>query len=135
MAIRGVGCDVAQVARIQRLLGSRFRARFLEKAFSPSEVADCTHPETGELRAHGLAARWAAKEACYKALRLERFSPRFCEMQVAKRNRLPELVLSGATLQACRSEGVGALHLSLSHDGAYCFATVTCEEARGLPRN
>lgn len=125
--LRGIGCDVAKVARVQRLLESRHAKRFLEKAFVSQEVIDCTTAQGDTLVFEKLASRWAAKEAAYKALRLETFSPRFYEMWVCKDKRVPQLVLLGETKLAAERENVGAIHLSMSHDSEYCFATVICE--------
>ena len=65
--IVGLGMDVVEVARIQRILdGPPARAeRFLARCFTAAERAYC---DGGRDRAPRYAARFAAKEAASKAL-------------------------------------------------------------------
>jgi holo-[acyl-carrier protein] synthase len=62
--ILGIGADLASIERIEGTI-ARFGARFLDRVFTPVEQA------TAERRAQRVATyakRWAAKEACSKAL-------------------------------------------------------------------
>ena len=63
--ILGIGSDLANIERIEGTI-ARFGTRFLDRVFTPREQA------RAQSRPHGLAAtyakRWAAKEACSKAL-------------------------------------------------------------------
>ena len=62
--ILGIGSDLANIERIGRTI-DRFGARFLDRVFTPTEKA------LAERRANRVATyakRWAAKEACSKAL-------------------------------------------------------------------
>ena len=63
--ILGIGADLANIDRIQRVL-DRFGDRFIQRIFTEREQAKAHH------RPYGIAAtyakRWAAKEACSKAL-------------------------------------------------------------------
>ena len=63
--ILGIGTDLANIERIQRTM-DRFGERFIQRIFTPREQAKAN------ARPHGVAAtyakRWAAKEACSKAL-------------------------------------------------------------------
>ena len=65
--ILGLGMDVVEIARIQRMLdGPPARAaRFLARCFTPAERTYC---DGGRDRAARYAARFAAKEAASKAL-------------------------------------------------------------------
>lgn len=60
------GVDVVEVARI-RHAALRYGQRFLARVYTAAEQADCVSAD-GMLRFEALAARWAAKEACAKAL-------------------------------------------------------------------
>src|SRR5688572_21216378 len=100
--IRGIGCDVVKINRIRKLLESRYAERFLQKAFHQSEISDC-RTVAGDLSAEKIAARWAAKEATYKALQLAEFSPRFPEMRVSKVGKIPTMILEGETLKVAES--------------------------------
>lgn len=64
--IRGIGTDLCDMRRIARAI-DRSGSRFLARSFTASEIA---YAETrqGDVRIGIFAKRWAAKEACVKAL-------------------------------------------------------------------
>jgi holo-[acyl-carrier protein] synthase len=62
--ILGVGTDLLDIRRIERTL-ERFAGRFLERVFTEQEQARC---EGHINRSARYAQRYAAKEACAKAL-------------------------------------------------------------------
>lgn len=69
--IIGVGTDLAPVARLAETL-ARQGARFTERCFADSERHYVEQAAAGnaDIAAAGYAKRWAAKEACAKALGL-----------------------------------------------------------------
>jgi len=118
--IHGIGCDVVKVARVAAV-HERHKDRFLRRAFHPDEVADCGG------RAERLAARWAAKEAVFKALRFDSgvSRPRFPDVVVVRREgRVPDVELRGAARDEAARLGVHHVWVSLSHesDAALAFA-------------
>jgi holo-[acyl-carrier protein] synthase len=64
--ILGIGSDICDIRRIERTL-ERFGPRFIERVFTESEQrrAERRH---GQARSGTYAKRFAAKEACAKAL-------------------------------------------------------------------
>lgn len=66
---QGIGIDVVQIPRIERLL-EQYGERFTAKVFTADELAYATQKSRGDARALAttLASRWAAKEAAAKAL-------------------------------------------------------------------
>lgn len=62
--ILGIGTDIADIRRIERTL-ERFGDRFVQRVFTPVEQQ---RSEGRRERAASYARRWAAKEACAKAL-------------------------------------------------------------------
>ncbi|HUF86436.1 MAG TPA: holo-ACP synthase [Thermohalobaculum sp.] len=62
--ILGIGADIADIRRIERTIG-RFGERFLARVFTETERAKSERRRT---RVASYAKRWAAKEACSKAL-------------------------------------------------------------------
>jgi len=62
--IIGIGSDLADIRRIERTL-ERFGERFVRRVFTEIEQAKS---ERRRARAASYAKRWAAKEACAKAL-------------------------------------------------------------------
>ena len=63
--ILGIGTDLANIERIQGTL-DRFGDRFRTRVFTPLEQAKAASRPHGEAATY--AKRWAAKEACSKAL-------------------------------------------------------------------
>ncbi len=64
--ILGIGSDICDIRRIERTL-ERFDRRFIERVFTPVEIAKADR-RNGKNRAGTYAKRFAAKEACAKAL-------------------------------------------------------------------
>ncbi|MDO5657803.1 MAG: holo-ACP synthase [Paracoccus sp. (in: a-proteobacteria)] len=62
--ILGIGTDLANIERIAGTL-ERFGDRFRHRVFTPTELARAARRAN---EAETLAKRWAAKEACSKAL-------------------------------------------------------------------
>jgi holo-[acyl-carrier protein] synthase len=124
------GFDLVAVARIQRLI-ERFGPRFLQRVFTPLEQADCA-AATPRPRYASLAARWAAKEACAKALRIGLSGPgarspaaAFHDIEVVRRSDgSPLLRLSGIAAAVAAERGIADLAVSLSHDGGFAAASV-----------
>ena len=61
--IVGIGLDVVEVGKVRELLAAQ--QTFEERVFTPAERSDCAGRAD---KAEALAARFAAKEACFKAL-------------------------------------------------------------------
>jgi len=120
--IAGIGIDIVEIARIAEML-TRWEMRFLSKVFTDDEIALCdgrTH------RAASYAARFAAKEACAKALGTgwnDSFSWKDFSIRTAPDGR-PLPVLS-PRLQARLSSA--KVHLSLSHAEHYATAMIILE--------
>ena len=65
--IVGIGIDLVEVERLAKALRSPHGPQFEERVFTADEKADCA-ARGGRGRIECLAARFAAKEACLKAL-------------------------------------------------------------------
>jgi holo-[acyl-carrier protein] synthase len=127
MAIVGLGIDVVEIARIQRILdGPPARAeRFLARCFTAAERAYC---DAGRDRAARHAARFAAKEAASKALGAPA-GIAWHDVEVMRGPGAPALELRGVAADRARALGVGRAHLSLTHDGGVAAAVVALEGA------
>ncbi len=123
--IVGLGMDVVDVARIQRILdGPRDRAeRFLARCFTAAERAYC---DAGRDRATRYAARFAAKEAASKALGAPA-GIGWHDVEVRRGTGAPAIELRGAAREAAARLGAGRALLSLTHDGGVAAATVVLE--------
>jgi holo-[acyl-carrier protein] synthase len=129
--IVGTGLDVVEIARVRRL-ATRWGDRFLERVFTPGEVA---YARRRRDPAEHLAARFAAKEATLKALGTGlSLGVRWREMEVRRPpGQRPTVVLSGRTAALGAARGIRALHLSLTHDAGIALAQVLAEGAPGAP--
>lgn len=120
--IVGVGTDMVEVARIDALM-QRFGAAFERKLFTPVEIA--LAPKTVRRAAH-FAKRFAAKEACLKALGTGLAQGiRWHDIEILRaEGAAPRLVLRGAALERLDVLGGHACHVSLSDEKHYALAFV-----------
>jgi len=103
----GVGIDLLEIARLERAL--QRRPRLAQRLFTPGELA-YAHGRARPIQ--HLAARFAAKEAVAKALRLDAWSWQDVEVLAG-----PELVLHGAL-----ARHAGTVEVSLTHERGYAGA-------------
>ncbi len=123
--ILGIGTDIVTLERVEAGL-RRFGRLFAEKILAEDELS--TLPAGERLVAY-LAGRWAAKEACVKALGTG-FAKGIGPKQIAVFNNAagaPFLVLSGKALSLCHELGVTKMHVSVSHDKLSAVAFVVLE--------
>ena len=123
--IVGVGLDIVDVARVRRLLGDH-TDRFEQRVFTPAEQSACTARADRE---QALAARFAAKEACLKALATgwsQGLSPLQVEV-VETGTGAPTIRLTGRAAERARDRGVRHVHVSLSHEAGVAAAAVILE--------
>ena len=102
------------------------RAGFLERVFTEGEIEYCE--SRGVQKFQSLAARFAAKEAVWKALGTGFREGEFTDVEVVQDELgKPELVLHGAMKKLADSQGVVKISLSLSHEGNQAMAMVVTE--------
>jgi holo-[acyl-carrier protein] synthase len=123
--ICGTGVDIAETSRIEQGL-ERHGERFTKKIFTAAEIAYC---ERFKNRAERYAARFAAKEAAFKALGTGwREGIRWLDVEVIHQpSGKPELVLTGRALEVARQLGVVRTSISISHSDRYVVAMVIFE--------
>ena len=125
--IHGVGVDIVQLARIQHAVAA-YGERFLKRIYCPGEIAHCE--ADGDERITRYAARFAAKEAAFKAFRNElgdALSWHDFEVQCDPAGE-PQLVLSGRAAEVCGQLGITRIHLSLSSTSISASAIVVAEK-------
>ena len=118
-----VGCDVQAIGEVADSL-EKFGERYLRKVFTAGEIADCR----GRNRVHGLAARFAAKEAVIKAFADPEMPFPLREIEITREGPLPQLRLSGTIAERAQQQGWLSSSLSLSHGDCHAMAVVvvTC---------
>lgn len=130
--IIGTGNDLIDIRRIEKTL-ARFGDRFIQRCFAPEEIAKAERRRAAGTHIATYAKRFAAKEACSKALGTG-FNDGVYMRDIAvlnDRNGKPELHLSGgalARLQSMTPAGkVPRIHLALTDEPPLAMANVVIE--------
>lgn len=133
--ILGIGTDIASITRIEEAL-QKHKARFVDRCFSAEEKAHAAKAPQDK-QAASYAKRWAAKEACAKALGLGIREDVFLK-DISVTNDAqgkPALLLSGGAKERLTTlvpKGMTAkVHVSLSDDAtlAQAFVVISAEPA------
>jgi len=125
--IVGTGIDAVEIQRIENLI-STWGDRFLDRFFHPDEIRDCRKKRNP---APSVAARFAAKEAFFKAIGtgiLNGFALR--DVSVSKNSSgAPHLVIHSQNLRThLKKMGDPRICLSLTHEGGLAFAQVILDQ-------
>jgi holo-[acyl-carrier protein] synthase len=123
--IFGQGIDIIEVARIEKQInrGDRFKDRI----FTARERAYCDGKKNG---AQNYAARFAAKEAFFKALGTGwRGGLTFQDVEIVNNEAgKPEIVLYGKAQEMAEKCAIKRIHVSLTHLKDYATSVVTLEK-------
>lgn len=123
--IIGTGTDICDSRRIGKLI-TRFGDAFLDRVFTPAERAVCD-ARPGSRRTLCYAKRFAAKEACLKALGTGMVKGvRWRDMETTL-SPSGQPVLAAPTLLAARGLVGARIHLSLSDEPPLALAFVILE--------
>lgn len=126
-----MGIDAEHVANVRQALID-FGDAYLRRVFTPRELEDCAEPGTELQRAsERLAARFAAKEATLKVLRVDQQVPLFTEMEVISQpGGWTSLELTGTARALADEAGLRWFEVSLTHTPEIAVAIVSAEETR-----
>ncbi|KAI1321216.1 hypothetical protein EDD11_007782 [Mortierella claussenii] len=127
MTILGIGIDILHLPRIKQVL-SRRPDRFLTRILTPTErqefktlVQSCQGKIDDDVPVRHLGARWALKEASYKAM-FPHHKLTWQDVSVVKQDGKPCLDIPEKD-----RFGIGKTHATVSHDGEYLIAQVLFE--------
>jgi holo-[acyl-carrier protein] synthase len=117
----GIGVDLVDVERVARIL--RTRATFRDRVFTATEIEYC---ERQANPAESYAARWAAREACRKALGGIR-EMRWHDVRVDRApTGAPSMALEGTSKARADALRVSEVKVALTHErrmaAAFCVA-------------
>jgi holo-[acyl-carrier protein] synthase len=125
MPVRGIGVDIIRVERLVQAL-ERFGERMEKRIFTAGELAYCrSHKDP----VPHLAARFAAKEAAFKAIGTGLSGGvgwKHAEV-LQPGGQQPRLQFHDAALSRFTALGCTSAHLSLTHDGGFAVACVVIE--------
>ena len=134
----GIGCDLCEVARMEKSLLGTHAAAFVQRVFGPEEQASLGFsgkaPFLPEGRGHAhraasAAADFAAKEAFLKAVGTGLAAPfSLCEIEAIRLpSGAPKYHFSGKAAEWVTAHRLKA-QLSLSHDGGMAMAFCILEQ-------
>ncbi len=118
--IVAIGVDLIELHRIEKILSSSTRARFLERTFTSQELAYCLEKKNP---VPSLAARFAAKEAFQKTW----FESHGWQDVWVEFVGVKPIICVVPSLQKTMLENHWKAHLSLSHTLENAVATVVLE--------
>ena len=113
--VKGVGIDIIEVARVKKI--AERNPSFLQKIFTPQEISYCLKKRN---KYQHLAARFAAKEAFFKAIG-RRISWKDVELFNFPSGK-PQLEIKSKERFSFEQ-----VHVSISHLKEYAVATVILE--------
>jgi holo-[acyl-carrier protein] synthase len=123
--IVGTGVDIVEIERLRRIVEKQ-KDRFLSRVFTLEEQRFCNmHRDP----APHFAARFAAKEAVFKALGTGwAKGVKWVDVEVRREGReAPLLALYGEALKISQSLGARKSHISLSHSDNWALAMAILE--------
>lgn len=121
--IKGLGNDLVNIDRIKNILTKKYSNRFLEKIFTVNEINYCKNRKR---MADSLAARWAIKEAFYKALPedLQKISS-WKSIELISNKEKPYInICCGILQKELDRNNIKSIMHSVSHDTNYVTAVV-----------
>lgn len=124
--IFGIGTDIIEVKRMENRLADNDALK--QKIYTPAEQLYCDQGKV--TRYQRFAARFAAKEAFFKALGTGyRYGMAFHEIEVMNDELgKPYIVLHGKVKEFLEKEGVSIIHLTISHVKEMASAFVILEK-------
>jgi holo-[acyl-carrier protein] synthase len=123
--ILGTGIDLVEIDRFRKVI-ERLEDRFVRRIFTSNEQQFCNQHR--DPIPH-FAARFAAKEALFKALGTGwAKGVTWLDVEVLReRQDAPTMVLHGEAQRLASTMGVKKIHLSLSHSDQWTVAMVILE--------
>ena len=125
--IVGVGIDICEVSRVAKVLAKSYSQNFKKKVFTQNEIEYC---EKFANSAQNFAARWAIKEAFYKALpqELQEFSGWKSIEFINESGKKPFVrIIDGELSKKFQDFGISKIHSSVSHEKEFCVAQIILE--------
>ena len=117
--IRGLGTDIIEVERVRKAVDKK---NFRDNVFTELEQTYCD--SRGKNSAASYAARFAAKEAFFKAISTG-IVTRLTDVEVVNDERgAPKIYLRGKAATLAHERGIEKISVSLSHSRD--FATAVC---------
>ena len=117
------GNDIIRISRIQDSI-QQLGETFLKRVYTDEEISYCESRRMCKYQSY--AARFAAKEATYKAISpITSEDIEWKDIEVKRNtNGKPYIQFYGKLKEIVEDKNIDSIDLSLSHDGDYAIATV-----------
>ena len=117
------GIDLVKVERMEQMIGRSSGKAFLGRVFSAAEQAYCG---SKRMKFEHYAARYAAKEAVLKALKIRpKKNQRLSGIEVGREaTGKPFIILNAGIRKQLRIPARAQIELSVAHEREYAIATV-----------
>lgn len=116
----GIGTDIVECQRIAKMM-EKHQDNFIRKVYTDWEIEYCGKRKAA---AQHYAGRWAAKEAILKSMGTGWAKGiQWTDLEI--RNKMggaPEVTISGAAEEICKSLGIQEIKISISHSQNYATA-------------
>ena len=121
------GTDIIKVSRVKDSI-EKIGDTFLKRVYTDEEIEYCESRRMCKYQSY--AARFAAKEAIYKAISPDKGSEAVCKYaEVCKyENGKPYINLYGELKKIADKENIKNIEISLSHDDDYAIACVVIDK-------
>lgn len=123
------GTDIVSVERIKNSI-NELGDTFLKRIYTDEEISYCESRRMSKFQSY--AARFAAKEAAYKALSLETAEGVTWHDAEVKRNNngKPVITFHGKLKEVALERGIESdeVDISLSHDDSFAIATIVIND-------
>jgi holo-[acyl-carrier protein] synthase len=120
--IYGIGIDIVQISKFKKAM-DRWGDRFVNRIFTTDER---DYSQSKSFPAESFAARFAAKEALFKAIGR---GLSWKEVEVKRHSSgKPDIHLTGKSLIIQEELAISHIHVSLSHHGDYAIAEILLEK-------
>ena len=124
--IIGIGNDIVSVNRIKKVIHKKYGSSFIKRVFTDHEIAYCAKKSNPY---NSYSARWALKEAFYKALpqELQKLSS-WKSIELINNNKKPSINICNEELQSIFKNNRYVVHHSISHEQEFATAFVVIEK-------
>lgn len=121
--IFGIGTDIIEIKRIKKAISRN--PRFAERLFTEQEME---YYRKKDMKAQHVAGGFSAKEAVLKALGTGLRGFRWKDIEILRGNSGKPIVrLRGNVKQFMEDNGIGVVHVTISHSQDFATATAIAE--------
>ncbi|MGI6586552.1 MAG: holo-ACP synthase [Lutisporaceae bacterium] len=123
MMIFGIGTDIIEIKRIKKAISRS--PRFVERLFTEQEME---FYKKKDMKAQHIAGGFSAKEAVLKALGTGLRGFRWKDVEILRGSiGKPIVRFSGNVKQFVEDNGIGIVHVTISHSKEFATATAIAE--------